>query len=76
MYQSFYTAALGAGTCMAKMGVISNNMANVNNNGFKPKNTAFTDLLQLNLNDSEDAVTDLQTGDDHSNHRRCQENTE
>lgn len=62
MYQSFYTAALGAGTCMAKMGVISNNMANVNNNGFKPKNTAFTDLLQLNLNDSEDAVTDLQTG--------------
>lgn len=62
MYQSFYTAALGAGTCMAKMSVISNNIANVNNNGFKPKNTAFTDLLQLNLNDSENAVTDLQTG--------------
>jgi len=62
MYQSFYTGALGAGTCMAKMSVISNNLANINNNGFKPKNTAFTDLLNYNLNDSEDAVTELMAG--------------
>lgn len=62
MYQSFYTGALGAGTCMAKMSVISNNIANINNDGFKPKNVAFTDLLQFNLNDSETAVTELQSG--------------
>ena len=62
MYQSFYTGALGAGTCMAKMGVISNNLANINNEGFKPKTAAFTDLLNYNLNDSEDAVTELMAG--------------
>ena len=45
MYQSFYTGALGAGTCMAKMGVIANNLANINNEGFKPKTAAFTDLM-------------------------------
>lgn len=62
MYQSFYTGALGAGTCMAKMGIISNNLANINNEGFKPKTAAFTDLLNYNLNDSEDAVTELMAG--------------
>lgn len=62
MYQSFYTGALGAGTCMAKMGVMANNLANINNDGFKPKTAAFTDLLQYNLNDSETAVTELQAG--------------
>ena len=62
MYQSFYTGALGAGTCMAKMGVISNNLANINNEGFKRKTAAFTDLLDYNLNDSENAVTELMAG--------------
>ena len=62
MYQSFYTGALGAGSCMAKMSVISNNLANINNNGFKPMNSSFSDLLNFNLNDSEDAVTDLMAG--------------
>lgn len=62
MYQAFYTGALGAGSCMAKMSVISNNLANINNNGFKPLNTSFSDLLNYNLNDSEDAVTELMSG--------------
>lgn len=62
MYQSFYTGALGAGSCMAKMSVISNNLANINNNGFKPMNSSFSDLLNYNLNDSEDAVTELMSG--------------
>lgn len=62
MYQSFYTGALGAGSCTAKMSVISNNLANINNNGFKPMNSSFSDLLNYNLNDSEDAVTELMSG--------------
>lgn len=62
MYQSFYTGALGAGTCMVKMGVIANNLANINNEGFKPKTSVFTDLLNYNLNDSENATTELMAG--------------
>lgn len=62
MYQSFYTGALGAGTCMAKMGIISNNLANINNDGYKPKTAVFSDLLNYNLNDSETAVTELMAG--------------
>ncbi len=62
MYQSFYTGALGAGGCMAKMSVIANNLANINNDGYKPKNAAFSDLLNYNLNDSEEAVTELMSG--------------
>lgn len=62
MYQSFYTGALGAGSEMARMSVIANNLANINNDGFKPKTAAFSDLLNYNLNDSEDAVTELMAG--------------
>ena len=62
MYQSFYTGALGAGSFLAKLSVVSNNLANINNNGYKAKNVAFSDLMNYNLNDSEDAVTDLMAG--------------
>ncbi len=62
MQQSFYTAALGAGSFNAKLSVIANNLANINNNGFKSKTVAFSDLLNYNLNDSADAVTNLMAG--------------
>ncbi len=62
MYQSFYTGALGAGSFLAKLNVVSNNLANINNNGFKKENVEFADLLKFNLNDSEDAVTELMAG--------------
>ena len=62
MNQSFYVGALGAGTCTEKLSVISNNLANVNTNGFKPKTTVFSQLINYNLNDSEGAVTELQAG--------------
>ena len=62
MNQSFYTGALGAGSFATKMGIMANNLANVNNNGYKAKTAAFTDLLNYNLNDSEDAVTNLMAG--------------
>lgn len=63
MYQSFYSAAVGASAYLEKLSVTSNNLANINNHGFKPKNVAFSDLINYNLNDSADAVTELQAGD-------------
>lgn len=62
MNQSFYVGALGAQNCTEKLSVISNNLANVNNNGFKPKTAAFSELINYNLSDTEGAVTDLQAG--------------
>ena len=62
MNQSFYVGAVGAGSCTEKLSVIANNLANVNNNGFKPKTAVFSDLINYNLNDSSGAVTQLQAG--------------
>ena len=62
MYSSFYTGALGAKASLNKLDVVGNNLANINNGGFKPKTAVFSDLIQYNLNDSEDAVTELQAG--------------
>lgn len=61
MNMSFYVGALGADASQKKMGVISNNLANINNTAFKPKNAIFSDLINYNLNDSPEAKTDLQT---------------
>lgn len=60
MNMSFYVGALGADASQKKMGVISNNLANINNTAFKPKNAIFSDLINYNLNDSLEAKTDLQ----------------
>lgn len=62
MNMSFYVGALGASNCTEKLSVISNNLANVNNAGFKPKTAAFSELVNYNLNDSPEAVTELQAG--------------
>lgn len=62
MDMSFYVGALGADNCTKKLAVVSNNLANVNNHGFKPKSMAFSELLAYNLNDSPEAVTELQAG--------------
>ena len=51
MNMSFYVGALGANASQKKMDVISNNLANINNNGFKPKNAIFSELINYNLND-------------------------
>ena len=61
MNMSFYVGALGADASQKKMGVISNNLANINNTAFKPKNAIFSDLINYNLNDSPEAKTDLQS---------------
>lgn len=62
MNLSFYVGALGAKASLKKMDVTANNLANVNNTGFKPKSAVFSDLLNYNLNDSENAVTELMAG--------------
>lgn len=62
MNMSFYVGALGANNCTKKLSVVSNNLANINTVGYKPKNLTFSELVSYNLNDSEDAVTELQAG--------------
>ena len=62
MNMSFYTAAIGAHHSTERLSVVSNNLANVNNTGFKPKTAVFSELINYNLNDSPDAVTELQAG--------------
>lgn len=62
MNESFYVGAIGAGGCNAKLSVLANNLANINTYGFKPKTTAFSELVNYNLNDTPEAVTELQAG--------------
>lgn len=62
MNMSFYIGAMGADNCTEKLSVISNNLANVNTAGFKPKAATFSELINYNLNDSPEAVTELQAG--------------
>ena len=62
MNMSFYVGALGATASQKKLDVVSNNLANINNNGFKPKNAIFSELINYNLNDSPEARTELQAG--------------
>lgn len=49
MNMSFYVGALGANNCTRKLNVISNNLANVNNAGFKPKTASFSELVNYNM---------------------------
>lgn len=62
MNESFYVGAVGVGGCNAKLSVIANNLANINTSGFKPKASAFSELVNYNLNDSPEAATELQAG--------------
>lgn len=63
MNKSFYVGAVGAAQITKQLSVISNNLANTNNTGFKPKNVAFSELIEYNIKEPEEAVTDLQAGD-------------
>jgi len=62
MYTSFYTAARGAMEEQRKMDIIANNFANVNNYGYKAKQSVFTDLMYYNLNNYTGADTPLKAG--------------
>ncbi len=62
MYTSFYTAARGAMEEQRKMDVIANNLANVNNYGYKAKTAVFSDLMYYNLNNYTGEDTPLKAG--------------
>lgn len=62
MNMSFYTASIGAGNQQLKMDVVANNIANVNTKGYQTKNAVFSELMYRNLNNSQDAVTNLKAG--------------
>ena len=62
MNMSFYTAALGAVGQQEKMNVISNNIANVNTDGFRSKNAVFSDLMYYNMRDEQGADTRVKAG--------------
>jgi flagellar basal-body rod protein FlgG len=62
MDMSFWVGTIGASQAQRKLDVASNNLANANNNGFKPKNAVFSELVNYNLNAGRNEVTDLQAG--------------
>ncbi len=62
MEMSFWVGAVGAKAQQNKLDITGNNLANVNNNGYKPKEAAFSELVNYNLNGSHEEVTDLQAG--------------
>lgn len=62
MYTSFYTAARGAMEEQRKLDVVANNLANVNNYGFKAKNPVFSDLMYYNMNNYRGEETPLKAG--------------
>lgn len=62
MNASFYTASRGVMTQQEKMGVIANNIANVNTYGYKQKSAQFQDLMHYNMRAAEGERTNLTTG--------------
>ena len=62
MNTSFWTGAVGANAANKKLSVASNNLANVNTNGFKAQEASFMELINYNLNDSREATTNLHAG--------------
>lgn len=62
MDTSFYTAVRGAMTQQAHMDILSNNIANVNTNGYKTKTGSFLDLMYFNMRDRAETDTRIKTG--------------
>lgn len=62
MNMSFYTGMLGASAAEKRLSVVGNNLANVNNDGFKPKDAVFSELINYNLNAGKEERTELQAG--------------
>ena len=62
MIRAFYTATNGAISSQNYLDVLSNNMANVQTEGFKKSKGEFSDLMYTNIRGPEGANTDLKSG--------------
>ena len=62
MYTSFYTAARGVIEQQKRLDVVANNMANLNNYGYKSKNATFSELMHYNLNNAYGEETSVKAG--------------
>ncbi len=62
MDTSFYTAVRGAMTQQTHMDILSNNIANLNTNGYRTKNASFLDLMYYNIRGTEEDMGDLRAG--------------
>ena len=62
MIKAYYTAANGAISNKNYLDVISNNMANIQTEGFKKSKPEFSDLIYTNMRGAEGANTELKSG--------------
>lgn len=62
MIKAYYTATNGAMSNQNYLDVISNNMANIQTEGFKKSKPEFSDLLYTNIRGPEGANTELKSG--------------
>jgi len=62
MIKAYYTATNGAMSNQSYLEVISNNMANIQTEGFKKSKAEFSDLLYTNIRGSEGENTQLKAG--------------
>ena len=62
MDTSFYTAVRGVMTQQTQMDILSNNIANMNTNGYRTKNASFLDLMYYNIRGTENDMGDLRAG--------------
>ncbi|MFA0815047.1 MAG: flagellar hook-basal body protein [Anaerofustis sp.] len=62
MINSFYTAATGAIQLKYGVDIVANNVANLNNNGYKASDASFADLIYTNIRDAADVDSVLKNG--------------
>ena len=62
MIKAYYTATNGATSSQNYLDIISNNMANIQTQGFKKSKPEFSDLLYTNIRGPEGANTELKSG--------------
>ncbi len=62
MIQAFYSGVAGAKSFQTQIDVGANNIANAGTNGFKEQQSAFADLMYVNLPGAEGEASNLKTG--------------
>ena len=62
MYSSFYAAARGVIAQQQKLDVTANNLANINNYGYKNKSVSFSNLMYYNMNNQYGQDTAMKAG--------------